>query len=129
VSLLLDTHVFLWLHTDRSRIPAVVLDALADPDRPLHLSVGSAWEMGIKNGIGKLPLPDDLAVWLSSRMLASGVAPLAATLAHVLAASALPTHHRDPFDRLLVAQAQIEDLTIVTRDPQVSAYDVDILWG
>lgn len=126
--LLLDTHVFLWLHADRSRLPVTLLDTLADEDNELYLSVASAWEIGIKHAIGKLPLPSDPAGWLASRLPASGARPLAILLPHALAAAALPRHHADPFDRLLAAQSQLEELVLVTADPAFSAYDVDIRW-
>jgi PIN domain nuclease of toxin-antitoxin system len=127
VRLLLDTHVFLWLQSDRSRLPPDVLVALADLDNDLHLSVASAWEVGIKYAAGKLPLPQDPASWLSSRLSASGTAPLPISLQHALVGASLPRHHSDPFDRLLVAQAQVEVLTLVTGDPRMSAYDVEVL--
>jgi PIN domain nuclease of toxin-antitoxin system len=128
VRLLLDTHVFLWLQSERSRLPSVVLTALADLDNALYLSVASAWELGIKYATGKLPLPQDPATWLASRLPASGTAPLPISLRHVLVGASLPRHHHDPFDRLLVAQAQIEGLTLVTGDTKISAYIVDVLW-
>lgn len=126
--LLLDTHVFLWLHTDRSRLPPTLLRALGDPGHSLHLSVASGWEIGIKHALGRLPMPEPPADWLASRLPASGTTALAITLPHVLTAAALPRLHDDPFDRLLVAQAQVEELTLVTGDAQLSAYDVPIRW-
>lgn len=126
--LLLDTHVFLWLHSDPSRLPSAVRAALADLDNDLYFSVASAWELGIKYATGKLPLPQDPASWLSSRLPASGTAPLPISLRHALVGASLPRHHGDPFDRLLVAQTQVEVLSLVTGDPKMSAYDVDVLW-
>lgn len=126
--LLLDTHAFLWLHTERRRLPGALAALLIDPAHDLHLSVASAWEIGIKHSAGKLPMPERPAVWLGSRLPASGVRALAITLEHALRAADLPLHHRDPFDRLLVAQARTDGLTLVTADPKLSAYDVPILW-
>lgn len=126
--LLLDTHTFLWLHTDRSRLPHPLMAALAALENNLLFSVASAWELGIKHALGKLPMPDPPAQWVSSRLKASGVVPLAVSLEHAFAAAALPPHHRDPFDRLLIGQAQADGLTLVTGDPAMSTYDVPILW-
>lgn len=129
MKLLLDTHVFLWLHADRLRLPPALLEELGDLENSLFLSVASAWEIGIKHALGRLSLPESPADWLTSRLPASGTNALAITLPHALTSAALPPHHRDPFDRLLVAQAQVDDLTLVTSDAQLAAYDVPIRWG
>lgn len=126
--LLVDTHAFLWLHTDRARLPERVLDALSDPENALLLSAASAWEIGTKHALGKLPLPEKPAAWLGSRLPASGVEALPITLEHAVTAAALPRHHADPFDRLLIAQAQVDTLTLLTADSRLSAYDVTIWW-
>lgn len=127
--LLLDTHAFLWLHTDRSRIPDSLLEELADPRTSRLFSVASAWELAIKTALGKLAVPDPLEQWLERRLRASVVDTLNIQLAHALRAAALPKHHADPFDRLLVAQAQLEGLTLVSTDRQLAAYDVPIRWS
>ena len=103
------------------RLPARA--SIEDPDTDVFVSVVSAWEAAIKRKAGKLKTPDDLAAQLERNRFV----PLEITLDHALAAGSLPLHHKDPFDRMLVAQAQLESLTIVTRDRRFSAYDVAVL--
>ena len=121
---LLDTHCWLWLQTERGRFAAGLLDTLADPATQRYLSAASVWEIAIKYAVGKLPLPEPPTSYVPERMRLSRFAGLAITDAHALAAAALPPHHRDPFDRVLVAQARIEGLTLVTADAMLEAYDV-----
>lgn len=92
----------------------------------LFLSAASVWEIAIKYAIGKLPLPDDPVVYVPSRLALNRIAPLAIQHGHALKAGALPKHHNDPFDRLLIAQSQIERLIIMTADEKFSAYDVEL---
>jgi PIN domain nuclease of toxin-antitoxin system len=93
-------------------------------DNVLYLSAASAWEIAIKHALGKLRLPEPPVTYVPARVAALGVQPLAIDQQHVLHVATLPPHHRDPFDRLLVAQAQIDDLSILTADPLIGAYDV-----
>ena len=120
--LLLDTHVVLWWIA-RYAFSAAAQGAIADPASDVFASVASAWEMAIKRALGKLDVPDDLEQQLARH----GFTPLPINLAHALAAGALSRHHADPFDRMLIAQALAEGLTIVTRDGRFSAYGVPIL--
>jgi PIN domain nuclease of toxin-antitoxin system len=101
---------------------------LSDPDNSLYLSVASAWEMTLKVQSGKLGLPVAIPVYIPARLNHYGMEPLPVTLEHVLAASTLPPYHRDPFDRMLVAQGQVERLPIVTRNAQVRKYAVETIW-
>ncbi len=120
--LLLDTHVLLWwLSAQRLRPKARAAIAAADSD--VCVSAATVWEMSIKAALGKLAAPDDL----SDQIVHHGFDILPIGLAHALAVRSLPPHHADPFDRMLVAQAQIEDLTLVTRDANISRYDVRVL--
>ena len=123
---LVDTHCWLWLQASPERLAPEMLSQLADPDNELLLSAASSWEIAIKFALGKLPLPEPPAVYVPRRMAASGSRGLAVEHAHTLRVADLPTHHRDPFDRLLIAQAQIEKLTIVTVHRQFERYDVDL---
>ena len=123
---LVDTHCWLWLQASPERLAPEMLSQLADPDNELLLSAASSWEIAIKFALGKLPLPEPPAVYVPRRMAASGSRGLAVEHAHTLRVADLPTHHRAPFDRLLIAQAQIEKLTIVTVDRQFERYDVDL---
>ncbi len=124
--LLLDTHVWLWLQTEPDRLGPTTLGMLADTGNELLLSAASSWEIAIKYGLGKLALPEPPTVYVPERMRRSGVGALPVSHPHTLAVAALPPHHRDPFDRLLVAQANLENLTFVTADPAFGRYDVTV---
>lgn len=124
---LLDTHVWLWLQTTPERLGDEVGDLLADRTNTLLLSAASGWEIAIKYHLGKLPLPESPAVYVPNRMRLSGVTPLPIEHAHALRVADLPDHHNDPFDRLLVAQAQELVIPIVTADHQLSAYAVGLV--
>ncbi len=120
-------HCWLWLQTDSKRFGADLLETLADPSSQRYLSAASAWEIAIKYAIGKLPLPEPPAIYVPERMRLSQVLGLAVTPAHALAVAALPPHHRDPFDRLLVVQARAEGLTLITADAALERYDVPVI--
>lgn len=128
MKLLLDTHVWLWLQTAPERLGAA-LAAAEDPANDLLLSAASTWEIAIKWRLGKLPLPEPPSTYVPDRMASSGVTPLPINLAHTTGLSELPTHHADPFDRLLVVQAAAEGARLVTADPALRPYDVDVLWA
>lgn len=121
--LLLDTHVFLWLLAEPERL-GQQLGAIQDPANDLLLSAASSWEIAIKVRLGRLHLPDIPQRYVPSRMRAIGVEPLAVDHAHALAVGELPMLHRDPFDRLLVAQARHLRVSIVTADDAIARYDV-----
>jgi PIN domain nuclease of toxin-antitoxin system len=123
VKLLLDTPVVLWAWGDPDRISAPAREALLDPANLKVVSAASAWEAAVKAAAGRLDLPEDFA----DSVRASGFEPLAITLEDGLAAGALPPHHGDPFDRMLVAQARLGGFTLLTRDHQIEAYDVATL--
>lgn len=124
---LIDTHVWLWLQTAPERLSDGTRGLVENARNDLLLSAASAWEIAIKYRLGKLPLPEEPARYVPDRMRRSGTTPLPVEPAHALRTSELPDHHRDPFDRLLVAQAQLLDLPIITVDPQIRAYDVSTL--
>ena len=124
---LLDTHCWLWLQTQRRRFGDDLLGTLADPSSRRYLSAASGWEIAIKYAIGKLPLPEPPAVYVPERMRLSRFEGLAVSHVHALAVADLPPHHRDPFDRILVAQARIEGLTLVTADSAIESYDVTMI--
>lgn len=124
---LLDTHTFLWLASTPGKVPASVRERLAVAP-VVALSTVSAWEIAIKYGLGRLPLPQPPATWLPGRRLAMGVEALAFEERHAVATAHLADHHRDPFDRALVAIAASDGWTLVSRDPRVRAYGVDTLW-
>lgn len=123
--LLLDTHAWLWFRMSSPRLGAAARAALLHPANDVVVSVVSAWEVGIKAHIGKLTLPDPFESWLDPALAAFDVLPI--TLDHVRIASTLPPHHKDPFDRMLVAQTRAEALTFVSADPQIALYGVPLL--
>jgi PIN domain nuclease of toxin-antitoxin system len=127
VTYLLDTHVWLWLLTDPERIRPELLAELRDGRTRVLLSAASSWEIAIKWAIGRLPLPSPPATFVPARMQRSGVEGLPMTHTHALRVATLPRLHRDPFDRALIAQAQLERLTIVTADRAFDGYDVKLV--
>jgi PIN domain nuclease of toxin-antitoxin system len=127
VRLLLDTHVFLWWIGDDSRLSLSARDAISVAENEVFLSVVSAWEISVKTRLGKLALPSDVEQFLSDQIQRNAMTILPIGLAHALRVARLPLHHRDPFDRMLVAQAQSEKLTLVTADEAIRPYDVTLL--
>lgn len=120
--LLLDTNALLWWLADES-LTTVAREAIADPVNLVTVSAVSAWEISIKKTLGKLAAPDDLEQQVAS----GGFEALPITIAHGIAAGRLPRHHEDPFDRILIAQAFAEGLTVVTRDKRFGGYGVALL--
>jgi PIN domain nuclease of toxin-antitoxin system len=123
---LLDTHVWLWLQSSPERLAADLLDRLADENNDMFLSAASSWEIAIKHSLGKLALPEAPHLYVPDRMRRSGTTSLPIEHAHALTVAELPLLHRDPFDRLLIAQAKCQNLVLVTADPEVAKYDVDL---
>ncbi len=128
MGLLLDTHVFLWLVDDPSRLPSAAVDAVSIPDVELFLSLASVWELSIKVGLGKITLPLPPLEFVATRLERTDTELLGISLPHALALADLPRHHGDPFDRMLICQARAEGLTLVSSDLAMRAYDVPILW-
>lgn len=124
---LLDTHAFLWWTASSDRLPAELVRILPLPENIIYLSVGSLWEIAIKLSIGELSI-DDPERFLNEATEAYGVELLPVRKEHVLEVLRLPLLHKDPFDRLIVAQARLEGLSIVTADAQLAQYDIAITW-
>jgi PIN domain nuclease of toxin-antitoxin system len=124
VRLLVDTHAALWLLDEDKRLSRRAEKALTEPANEVLLSAAVVWEVAIKRSLGKLDAPDGFAEIL----LDGGAATLAISLEHAQAVHSLPWHHRDPFDRMLVAQATFEDAAIVSGDERLGAYDVPVVW-
>ncbi len=118
--LLLDTHTFLWWLSDWEQISESARAAIADPNNEVLVSAVTGWEIGIKKARGRLVAPDNLAAVVEEKRFEH----LSLTFAHAERAAALPPHHRDPFDRMLIAQAQAEGLVLVTRDSRIADYEV-----
>ncbi len=127
--LLLDTQCWLWWFAQPEKLNESVTEKIADETNELWFSVASVWEMGIKVSIGKLPLPEPIDDYVSTRMNQLGTRCLEIRADHALRVAALPLYHRDPFDRMLIAQAQIEDMTLVSADLKFNQYEVSLLWA
>ncbi|HDL86113.1 MAG TPA: type II toxin-antitoxin system VapC family toxin [Candidatus Acetothermia bacterium] len=125
---LLDTHTFLWWIADDPRLSQKVREIIADGHNELFLSAASGWEMAIKARLGKLKLPDHLERFVHDQLAINGIESFPVQMAHALRVQVLPDYHRDPFDRLLVAQAQLENLPILTRDQEIARYQVETIW-
>ena len=125
--LLLDTHVFLWAAASPEELEPAARAAIEESANDVIVSAAVAWEIALKVALGKLTVPADPAVWFPARVRSLGFQPLDITTAHALAVGGLPDVHRDPFDRIMIAQAQIEGLTFVTRDPINQQYPVHFL--
>lgn len=120
MKLLLDTHTLIWVLADDPTLRPAARAAIVDPENLVFVSAVSVWEMAIKRGLGKLRVPDDV----NAQITAHRFDPLAVTCEHAWAAGNLPDHHADPFDRMLISQAHLEGLTVVTRDRRFEAYGV-----
>ena len=129
MKLLLDTQCWLWWFAQPDRLNQEAIAQIADETNELWLSVASVWEISIKVSIKKLPLPEPVDLYVSSRIAQLRMRSLAITAAHALQIAALLLHHRDPFDRLLIAQAQIEGMTLVSADRMFNQYEVSLLWA
>jgi PIN domain nuclease of toxin-antitoxin system len=129
MKLLLDTQAWLWMQGSSERLGAKALALLENTANDLLLSAASSWEIAIKYRLGKLSLPEPPDRYLTKRLKTSGVEPLPITFTQTFRVAELPDHHGDPFDRLLIAQAQLEQLTILTSDRMFAKYDVDIRWA
>lgn len=123
MKLLLDTHVVLWSVLGDKALPDRFRAALADPEAEVFVSAASVWEVSIKRALGKLAVPQSVF----DRAVEAGCTALPITWAHAQAVEALPFHHHDPFDRLLIAQARVEGLVLVTADRVFARYDVALL--
>lgn len=125
MNLLLDTHVLIWTFTDDPTLSISSRDAIVNPENLVFASAASVWEIAIKRATGKLRAPDDV----NAQIVEHRFEPLAMTGEHAWAAGSLPAHHQDPFDRMLIAQASVEGLTLVTRDRHFEAYGIPLLFA
>ncbi|HLG88050.1 MAG TPA: type II toxin-antitoxin system VapC family toxin [Alphaproteobacteria bacterium] len=126
--LLLDTCTFLWLTIEPKRVPKRVTEVFRDGETAAFLSIASAWEIAIKHKLGRLDLPLPPSRYIPERIAQYGLDVLDIRLPHVTEAGSLPLYHNDPFDRLLIAQAGCEGLTVATPDPSFGPYDVRTMW-
>ncbi len=128
MKLLLDTHTFIWWDSQPARLSPRVLTLCQDQANTLLLSVASVWEIQIKHQLGKLQLAMPLADLIASHQQSNSLRVLPVELPHVLALDNLPMHHRDPFDRLLITQAQVEGIVLLSGDAVFAQYPVEVLW-
>jgi len=128
VSILLDTHIFLWFVFAELQLNAYARGLIEDEANVKLLSMASVWEMAVKHGIGKLPLTQPLDQFLAEQIERNGFHLLPIEWDHLIRVSSLPMHHRDPFDRLLIAQSLTENMAVVSADKAFDAYSVTRLW-
>jgi PIN domain nuclease of toxin-antitoxin system len=128
LKILLDTCAFLWLSSDSPKATARIRTAFEDRSNVIYLSASSAWEISIKHSLGQLDLPEQPDRYIPSRIEIYQLTLLDMTLTHAIRAGGLPIHHKDPFDRMIIAQAQIEGFAVATPDTAFDAYDVDLFW-
>jgi PIN domain nuclease of toxin-antitoxin system len=128
-SVLLDTHSFLWWTSQQgARLSPPARDAISAEDSEVVISVVTAWELAIKASAGRIDLPEPVERYVPRRIRRYRLRVLDITLEHALRAASLPNIHRDPFDRMLVAQAQVERIPLITSDPAITRYDVETIW-
>ncbi len=128
MKLLLDTHVFLWLNDDPERLSKTMQDLCSSGQHEFYLSMASPWEMQIKSQLDQLSLAMPIEELVNKNTLENGIKLLPIELSHISYLEQLPQHHRDPFDRLIIAQAIVEGMTIVSVDHAFAAYSVPVVW-
>lgn len=129
MKLLLDTHCFLWWFADDPRLGTPARELMGDEQNDVYLSAASSWEIAIKVSLGKLTLPESPEVYVPSRLAAQEIRGLPIQHVHALRVASLPAHHQDPFDRLIIAHAQIEKLPLLTADEKMAPYEVEAIWA
>lgn len=125
---LLDTHAYLWFIAGDERLSARGREVIASPDADLLFSAASLWEIAVKHSIGKLPLTRPFADLFPAQPVADGLRTLPIQAPHLARLVDLPFHHRDPFDRMIIAQALVEGVPVLTRDPAFEHYPVETVW-
>lgn len=128
MKLLFDTHTFLWWNTEDPRLSERAGDLIADGQNEIFLSAASVWEISIKAAKGKLVLPEPPEQYISNRMNLYQIQALPVLIRHAVKVYELPTHHGDPFDRLLIAQSQVEAIPLLTVDSDIRKYEVEVMW-
>jgi PIN domain nuclease of toxin-antitoxin system len=128
MKILLDTHAFLWWNMDSSQLSIRAKEIIASGRTEIYISAASTWEMAIKCQKGKLVLPESPEKYAISRISHYGFTTLPIQISHTLRTYNLPLIHNDPFDRLLVAQCQMEEMSIISADEYIKQYDVDVIW-
>lgn len=125
---LLDTHAFLWWISDDRRLSDRAREFIGDGRNELFFSAASGWEISIKAGLGRLEVPGDLQRFIADQLSRNAIKVLPIYLSHTLHTRVLPDHHRDPFDRILTSQAILEEMPLLSADPKISHYPVEVVW-
>jgi PIN domain nuclease of toxin-antitoxin system len=125
---LLDTHTFLWWITDDPRLSSNAYNFISDTTNTLFLSAASGWEIAIKASLGKTKIPENISAFLFEQISVNAIEELPVRMNHALHVYTLPPHHRDPFDRILISQSQLETIPLITIDRTFSMYKVDVIW-
>jgi len=128
MNILLDTHAFLWWITDDAQLSATARRLIKDSGNTLYWSAASSWELGIKYALGRLPLPDAPEIFLAQELAENQIESLPITDRYAFQAGRLPRHHKDPFDRMLIAQAMTDSLVLLSCDSFFGLYDVQVIW-
>jgi PIN domain nuclease of toxin-antitoxin system len=128
MKVLLDTHTFLWWITDDPKLSLRVRGIISDGENEIFISAATGWEIAIKSQIGRLKLPDEPQRFILEQLRINGMKSLPIEMRHALHISTLPIYHQDPFDRILIAQAQMEDLPVLSADPEIGKYEVTVIW-
>ncbi|MBD2394799.1 type II toxin-antitoxin system VapC family toxin [Cyanobacterium aponinum UTEX 3222] len=128
MNILLDTHCWLWWLVEPEKLSQTAIATIQNNQNKLYLSVASIWEIGIKYKLGKLDLPISPEILIPQQMQIDKISSLSISVAHALNASILPSYHKDPFDRMLIAQSQLESMTIISNDSMFNSYNVQVLW-
>ncbi len=128
MKILLDTHAFLWWITQDQRLSTCAQEIIEDGENEVFISAATGWEIAIKTQLGRLNLPDEPEDFVMGQLKVNAMISLPIEMRHALHISKLPDYHRDPFDRILVAQAQLENLPILSADPDIGKYDVTVIW-
>lgn len=125
---LLDTNTFLWWTTNDNQLSRKASKLIKNSDNDIYLSSASCWEIAIKHNLGKITLPENLESFIAEQLFINHFEPLQIEIQHALNVANLPYHHKDPFDRILVSQSQISELTLITNDRLIKQYDVNVVW-
>lgn len=125
---LLDTHTFLWWNMDDAQLSSLAKEIIADGANEIFLSAATAWEIAINTARGHLELPEDPTRYVSSRINLHGFQALPVQIHHAVQVYKLPMHHADPFDRLLIAQSQIESMPLISIDGEIWKYNIEVVW-
>ena len=128
MKVLLDTHTFLWWITDDNRLSSFAREIITNGDNELFLSAATGWEIAIKAQLGRIKLPKEPHSFIAEQLRLNSIQSLPIHMSHALHVYSLPNHHSDPFDRMIIAQAQLENLSILTMDPQIAKYKVKVVW-